>query len=562
MSSLKLNAATGGGSVALTGPNSTTSNLAVSLKLPVADGSANQILKTDGSGQLGWATDNSGISLSGSTNNTICTVTGANAIQGEGYLTFDGSHLTQTIDTDGQGFNQIASGNYYIDNIWDSNRSSAGSAIGRITGKWNGTEVASIKYLAGADTTNKDDAHITFWTSSAANNAERLRITSAGDVGIGDNNPNIRLTVVDTGTENLVRLGRSDNSSHGSHTVNIKASKDYYHIFKMEASSYQLHTYTGSAMGERFRITSAGKVGVGVTAPGRQLHVKSGANNNDGAFRIESAPGNIMDAGTDSTGHFLNCVNADPFRIKFAGTEKLRIASDGDVEVKTGDLDIETAGKGVKFPNSSFTESSVNMHLNIASGNNDFYVQSGGTTFAAFKGQSKDLQVTSGNLVIGTSGKGIDFSATSHYSTSGDGEVLTTYEEGTWTPQPMFGGANTGMTYTSRTGTYVRVGKMVTAYYEIVFTSKGSSTGHFQIGGFPWTNSQTEMVNNSFGYFHRFIFGADSTYMITCNLSGTTCGWRYAVHGTSSSGINMAVVTNAHVSDATHVSGALVYRTS
>ncbi len=93
MSSLKLNAATGGGSVALTGPNSTTSNLAVSLKLPVADGSANQILKTDGSGQLGWATDNSGISLSGSTNNTICTVTGANAIQGEASLTFDAGLL-------------------------------------------------------------------------------------------------------------------------------------------------------------------------------------------------------------------------------------------------------------------------------------------------------------------------------------------------------------------------------------------------------------------------------------------------------------------------------------
>ena len=36
-----------------------------------------------------------------------------------------------------------------------------------------------------------------------------------------------------------------------------------------------------------------------------------------------------MDMGTDGTGHFLNCVNADPFRIKFAGTEKLRITSGG-----------------------------------------------------------------------------------------------------------------------------------------------------------------------------------------------------------------------------------------
>ena len=40
-----------------------------------------------------------GTSLSGSTNNTVCTVTGANAIQGEANLTFDGSILTNTGST-------------------------------------------------------------------------------------------------------------------------------------------------------------------------------------------------------------------------------------------------------------------------------------------------------------------------------------------------------------------------------------------------------------------------------------------------------------------------------
>ena len=57
MAEVKIAADSGGGSVALKGPASTTSNAAVSLKLPVADGSANQLLKTDGSGNLGWATD-------------------------------------------------------------------------------------------------------------------------------------------------------------------------------------------------------------------------------------------------------------------------------------------------------------------------------------------------------------------------------------------------------------------------------------------------------------------------------------------------------------------------
>jgi hypothetical protein len=61
--------------------------------LPAADGTAGYYLKTDGSGNLGWSLDNSGVSLSGSTNNTVATVTGANALQGEANLVFDGSKL-------------------------------------------------------------------------------------------------------------------------------------------------------------------------------------------------------------------------------------------------------------------------------------------------------------------------------------------------------------------------------------------------------------------------------------------------------------------------------------
>jgi hypothetical protein len=57
---IKLNAASGGGSVSLKAPSTTTSNAAVELQLPVADGSANQVLKTDGSGNLSFAADSGG----------------------------------------------------------------------------------------------------------------------------------------------------------------------------------------------------------------------------------------------------------------------------------------------------------------------------------------------------------------------------------------------------------------------------------------------------------------------------------------------------------------------
>ena len=91
MSSIRLKHASGN-SMSLAAPGTNpASNL--ELKLPHTIGSANQLLKVDGSGQLGWATDNSGVSLSGSTNNTIATVTGANALIGESSLTFDGTTL-------------------------------------------------------------------------------------------------------------------------------------------------------------------------------------------------------------------------------------------------------------------------------------------------------------------------------------------------------------------------------------------------------------------------------------------------------------------------------------
>lgn len=68
-----------------------------------------------------------------------------------------------------------------------------------------------------------------------------------------------------------------------------------------------------------------------------------------------------------------------------------------------------------------------------------------------------DVTLSTGNLVIGTSGKGIDFSATPGTGTS---ELLADYEEGTWTPNQ-----GTGLTVVgtfSSSGTYTKVGRLVT----------------------------------------------------------------------------------------------------
>ena len=78
-------------------------------RTPTNDGTANQVFATDGSGNLSFVDRSSGMVLTGSTNNTVVTVTGASTGQGEANLTFDGSTLTITgaidmsgaFDTDG-----------------------------------------------------------------------------------------------------------------------------------------------------------------------------------------------------------------------------------------------------------------------------------------------------------------------------------------------------------------------------------------------------------------------------------------------------------------------------
>tara|TARA_R100000234_G_scaffold113622_1_gene88158 strand:+ start:744 stop:1388 length:645 start_codon:yes stop_codon:yes gene_type:complete len=62
MSAIKLTADSGGGTVELKAPATTTGNAALQFKLPVADGTSGQALTTNASGQLAFSTVAGGIS--------------------------------------------------------------------------------------------------------------------------------------------------------------------------------------------------------------------------------------------------------------------------------------------------------------------------------------------------------------------------------------------------------------------------------------------------------------------------------------------------------------------
>ena len=63
-----------------------------------------------------------------------------------------------------------------------------------------------------------------------------------------------------------------------------------------------------------------------------------------------------------------------------------------------------------------------------------------------------------------------------------------------WTPTLEFGGATTGITYTSRTGTYTRIGELAWMAININLSSKGTDTGACTIEGLPFTTTSAFMV--------------------------------------------------------------------
>lgn len=112
-----------------------------------------------------------------------------------------------------------------------------------------------------------------------------------------------------------------------------------------------------------------------------------------------------------------------------------------------------------------------------------------GSTNVFYLDNSNNVRVPTGNLVVGTAGKGIDFSANSN-APGMTSELLTWYEEGVWTP--VIAGASTAGTYELNTSTtkatYTRIGRVVhlSAYINLAGAITGGGTGELTITGLPF----------------------------------------------------------------------------
>jgi hypothetical protein len=102
------------------------------------------------------------------------------------------------------------------------------------------------------------------------NGTERLRITSAGNVGIGTTSPGEKLDVyAGTSAAAFINLIGNANTAGSSCVIVGQNSDDGGYFWNRKASFLSF----GTSNSERMRITSGGNVGIGNTSPSYKLHI-------------------------------------------------------------------------------------------------------------------------------------------------------------------------------------------------------------------------------------------------------------------------------------------------
>jgi len=219
---------------------------------------------------------------------------------------------------------------------------------------------------------------------------------------------------------------------------------------KIDGGTISNFTSTGiddNATSTAITINASENVGIGTSSP-------------DGSLHVHTSTAGAVTAATD--GDDLVVENSTHCGISILSN------STTNCSLLFGDVDDNNAGRIIYNNNNDTLALHVNQVVNVGAPS---------VTLEA----NKDVTVNSGNLVIGTSGKGIDFSADGN-AAGMTSEVLDDYEEGIFTATLASGATTTPTT----TGYYTKIGRRVNVLLSNDFGSVTVNGTALTISGLPF----------------------------------------------------------------------------
>jgi hypothetical protein len=186
--------------------------------------------------------------------------------------------------------------------------------------------------------------------------SERVRITSDGNLGVGDNSPDVRLHVtetvdvaytVDTVTSeanNLVKLENPSTTANAFSGMQFRVGSGadmFVGAIQQSANAGDLYVVNQNAPNkELLRIKSTSKVGLGTNNPQLNLHIHSESSNasfthfTNTTTGVSASDGVSIGLDSDENAVIYN-YESTAIRFATAGSERVRISSSGFVGVGT-----------------------------------------------------------------------------------------------------------------------------------------------------------------------------------------------------------------------------------
>ncbi len=219
----------------------------------------------------------------------------------------------------------------------------------------NGNIEAGIKYYHESHGTVANRRAMTFATGGSM--AERMRIDSSGNVGIGTTSPTTHLSVANSGFTNTSTTGIPAIRAEGSYGGAIGLLDTKEAGWYAQDSGDTLYQYVGRASGTAANASivmtykSSGNVGIGTTAPSQKFEVFP--DDDHAAIIGRARVGNVgysdfagfshLDSGDEyailqqNNGHtYVNAASGEDISFRISNSDKMQLLSNGRVVIGTG----------------------------------------------------------------------------------------------------------------------------------------------------------------------------------------------------------------------------------